>query len=142
MLRLVRAALIGVVAVVLVVGLALLLAQDQETLTIRSAVSAEDPRHPAYLAALVGADLRGASRYVVHTNGQRFFPEMLTAIRTASRRISFESYIYNSTSKIGAEFSQAFEDAARRGVNVQLLLDAAGSTTVSEEDLARLRAAR
>ncbi len=141
MSKLVRAGLIGIVAVVLVVGLALLLAQDQETLTIRSAVSAEDPRHPAYLAALVGADLRGASRYVVHTNGQQFFPAMLTAIRTASRRISFESYIYNSTSTIGAEFSQAFADAARRGVTVQLLLDAAGSSTASEEDLARLRAA-
>ena len=59
--KFVRAGLIGIVAVVLVVGLALLLAQDQETLTIRSAVSAEDPRHTAYLAALVGADLSGAA---------------------------------------------------------------------------------
>jgi len=81
--KFVRAGLIGIVAVVLVVGVALLLAQDQETLTIRSAVSAEDPRHPAYLAALVSADLSGGSRYVVHTNGQQFFPAMLAAIRTA-----------------------------------------------------------
>src|SRR4029079_18200344 len=38
-----------------IVALLLMFAQDQETLKIRSAVSAEDTRHPPYIAALVGA---------------------------------------------------------------------------------------
>ena len=39
-----------------VVAMLLMFAQDQETLKIRSAVGAEEPRHAAYIAALVGGD--------------------------------------------------------------------------------------
>lgn len=135
-----RAGIFFLVAALIVAGL-LALAQDQQTLTIRSAVSAEDPRHPAYLAALVGADLSRGNRYIVHTNGDELFPAMLNAIRGAKRRISFESYIYSSGSEMGAAFTQAFVDAAGRGVKVQLVLDAVGSASLSAEDLERLRGA-
>lgn len=133
-----RAGLVFLVAGAIVAGL-LALAQDQQTLTVRSAVSAEDLRHPAYLAALVGADLSRGNRYIVHTNGDEFFPAMLNAIRGATRRISFESYIYKSGTDMGDAFTQAFVDAAGRGVKVQLVLDAVGSASLSDEDLARLR---
>ena len=122
-----------------VVAVLLLLAQDQQTLTVRSGVSADDPRHPAYLAALVGADLSRGNRYIVHTNGDQIFPAMLAAIRGAKRRISFESYIYKSGTAIASEFTAGFEDAARRGVTVNLVLDAVGAQSLSAEDLKRLR---
>jgi len=48
-----------------VVALMLMFAQDQETLKIRTAVGAEDPRQPAYLAALVGAGLTHGNHYDV-----------------------------------------------------------------------------
>ena len=133
-----RAFVILFVAALAVAGL-LLLAQDQETLTIRSAVSAEDPRHPAYIAALVGADLSTGNRFIVHTNGDQIFPAMLGAIRGAKRRISFESYIYKSGSGIAEEFTRAFEEAARRGVRVNLVLDAVGASSLSDTDQQRLR---
>ena len=123
----------------LIVGGLLILVQDQQTLTIRSSVAAEDPRHPAYLAALVGTDLSRGNRYIVHTNGDQFYPAMLNAIRGATRRISFESYIYKSGTEMEDAFTQAFVDAAARGVKVQLVLDAVGSASLSAEDLARLR---
>jgi cardiolipin synthase len=135
-----RAGIAFLVAGLIVAGL-LALAQDQQTLTVRSSVSAEDLRHPAYLAALVGADLSRGNRYIVYTNGDEFFPAMLNAIRGAKRRISFESYIYKSGTDMGDAFTQAFVDAAARGVKVQLVLDAVGSASLSEEDLARLRGA-
>jgi cardiolipin synthase len=122
-----------------VIAALLLLAQDQETLTIRSAVSAEDPRHQAYIAALVGSDLSTGNHFVVHTNGTQFFPAMLTAIRGAKRRVSFESYIYKSGTAIAEEFTRALEDAARRGVMVNLVLDAVGASSLSRTDLERLR---
>ena len=56
-----------------VVTLLLMLAQDQETLEVRSAVGAEEPRHSAYLAALVGAPLTRGNRYDVLTNGDQIF---------------------------------------------------------------------
>jgi cardiolipin synthase len=124
-----------------VVAVLLLFAQDQETLTLRSAVSAEDPRHPAYLAAIVGSDLTTGNKVTVLTNGDQIFPPMLAAIRGAKRRISFETYIYNSESAIAEEFTAALEEAARRGVKVNLVLDAVGSSSVSEAHLTRLRSA-
>ncbi|HEY0876123.1 MAG TPA: phospholipase D-like domain-containing protein [Vicinamibacterales bacterium] len=123
----------------IVVAVLLLLAQDQQTLTIRSASSAEDPGHSSYLATLVGADLSAGNHYVVHTNGDQFFPVMLDAIRRAKRRISFESYIYTSGTSIADEFTRAFEEAAGRGVMVNLVLDAVGAQSLSAADLQRLR---
>ena len=124
-----------------VIATLLALAQDQVTLTVRSAVSAEDQRHPAYLAALVGANLSRGNRYIVHTNGDQFYPAMLAAVRAAKRRVSFESYIYASGTGIAGEFTRAFEDASRRGVKVNLVLDAVGASSLSDDDLQRLRSA-
>ena len=79
-----------------VVALALLLAQDQETLRPRSAVSAADSRFPEYVAALIGADVTRGNRYEVLTNGDQFFPAMFAAVNQAKKRISFETYIYDT----------------------------------------------
>ena len=86
------------------VGFLLLLAQDQETLRVRSAIAAEDPRSSAYFAALVGSDLSRGNGYDVLTNGDQIFPPMLEAIDNAKRRISFETYVYE-TSEIGDRFT-------------------------------------
>ena len=135
----IRRALKILIGVAVVVTVLLLFAQDQETLTIRSAVSAEDPRHAAYLAALVGADVTNGNKVTVLTNGDQIFPAMLGAIRGATRRISLETYIYNSDSAVAEEFTTALEQAARRGVRVNLVLDAVGASSVSEQHQARLR---
>ena len=66
-----------------IVALLLMLAQDQETLKIRSAIGAEDTRHSAYISALVGAALSRGNRYDVLTNGDQIFPAMLE--RSAAR---------------------------------------------------------
>ena len=78
-----------------IVALGLLLAQDDVVLRLKSAYSAQDPRHAAYLATLLGADMRRGNSYEVLTNGDQIFPSMLEAINTAKRRISFETYIYD-----------------------------------------------
>ena len=135
-----RALITFLIAGVVIAGL-LMLAQDQETLTIKSDVSAQDGRHSAYLAALVGSDLSTGNTFTVHTNGDQFFPAMLIAIRGAKRRISFESYIYKSGTGIAEEFTRAFIEAAGRGVKVNLVLDAVGASSLSDEDLQRLRTA-
>jgi cardiolipin synthase A/B len=124
-----------------VIAILLMFAQDQQTLTIRSGISAEDPRHPSYIAALVGVGLSEGNRYIVHTNGDQIFPAMLNAIRDARRRISFESYIFKSGTSIAEEFTRAFEQAAQRGVVVNLVLDAVGAQSLSEKDLERLKRA-
>jgi cardiolipin synthase A/B len=136
----VRRALVILLVAAGIVALLLMLAQDQETLKVRSAVSAEDPRHSAYLAALVGAALSRGNRYDVLTNGDQIFPPMLEAIKSAKRRISSETYIYDK-GQVADEFTAALEEAARRGVHVNLVVDSVGGSGMEAEDIKRLEAA-
>jgi cardiolipin synthase len=122
-----------VVLVILVIVIALLaLAQDQETLRIESAHAAEDPLFPGYVAALAGGLATGGNRYTVLTNGDQIFAPMLEAVKGARRRISFETYIYNKGT-VGQQFTDAFIAAAKRGVLVQLVVDAIGSNAIPKD---------
>lgn len=124
----------------LVVAILLLLAQDQVTLRMHSAVAATEPDHPNYLAGLLGTQLTRGNRFTVLTNGDQLFPAMLDAIRGAKRRVSFETYIYKK-GRMADEFTRAFEDAARRGVRVNLVIDAVGGSGIDTDHVTRLQAA-
>jgi len=129
--------LLGVVAAG-VAGLAI--AQDQETLKFRSALAADDPRSPIYLASLVGGELTHGNSYEVLTNGDQIYPAMLDAINGAKRRISFETYVYKS-GEMAEKFTAALENAARRGVQVDMVVDEIGSSEMEAEHEERLRKA-
>ena len=59
-------------------------------------------------------------------NGEEAYPAMLKAITKAKRTISFSTYIFDRD-EVGLEFAHAFGDAKRRGVEVRVLIDAAGT---------------
>jgi cardiolipin synthase len=59
-------------------------------------------------------------------NGDEAYPAMLEAIRNAKRTVSFVTYIFDRDG-VGIEFARAFGDATRRGVQVRVLIDAAGT---------------
>jgi cardiolipin synthase len=135
-----RNLIIGIVIGLIVVGMGLVIAQDQETLRVRTSLAATDAAFPGYLAKLSGHPLTAGDSYTVLTNGDTAFPAMLTAIGTAKYRVAFEGYIYSSGSDIARKFSDAFEAAARRGVEVRLVFDSIGAK-VAKEDIARLERA-
>jgi len=58
-------------------------------------------------------------------NGDEIFPAMVQAIEGAKRTVNLESYIY-SDDKAGALITKALVDAARRGVEVRVLVDGTG----------------
>ena len=120
-----RIALKTVAIVGVIIAIALLIAQDQETLRVRSAFGAEDPRFPDYIAAIMGSPLTSVDHYDMLVNGDRLFPAMLQAIEQAKRRISFETYTY-ADGEIGDRFTAAFVAAAKRGVLTTIVLDAVG----------------
>jgi cardiolipin synthase len=120
-----RNLIVGIVVGALVVSAGLLIAQDQETLQVRTDLAASDPRFPTYLSRLLGHTLTADDAYTVHTN-EAAYPAMLAAIEQARHRIVFESYIYQK-SDIGDRFTAAFAAAARRGVSVKLVLDSVGA---------------
>ena len=135
-----RNVLIATGVVVMFIAAGLLIAQDQEVVRVKTSVAAGDSRFPTYLARLVGQELTSGDQYMVHTNGDRAFPAMLDAIAKARHRISFETYIYGGTGVIASKFTAAFEAAARRGVEVRMVLDAMGSK-LDPDHLKRLEAA-
>jgi cardiolipin synthase len=132
------------VYVLLIVGLlvavGLVIAQDQETLRVRTPLGAEDARFPDYLARLVGRPITSGDAYKALRNGVQTFPAMLRAIDNAKQRISFETYIY-SDGEVAAAFTKAFVAAARRGVTVQLVLDSMGASDSSREQIRQLEEA-
>ena len=130
--------ILGCAAVVVALGL--LIAQDQVTLRVRGAIAAGDPRHADYIAGLVAGDLSRGNSFDVLTNGDQIFPAMLEAIESAKRRISFETYIFD-TGELAEKFTAALERAAWRGVEVRLVVDAIGASTMEQKHLNRLRAA-
>ena len=135
-----RNLIIGIVIGVIIVGMGLVIAQDQETLRVKTSLSATDPRFPGYLAKLAGHALSSGDRYTVLTDGDAAFPEMLAAIGAAKHRVAFEGYIYNSQEDIGRQFTDALVAAAQRGVECRLVFDAFGAK-VSDDDTSRLEKA-
>jgi cardiolipin synthase len=138
--RLGRRVLVGVVGAVAVIALALLFAQDQETVRLRSALGAGHAAFPGYAAALTGAHVTAGDRYEVLVNGSRIFPAMLDAIARARRRVSLETYIYDQGA-VADRFTAALVAAARRGVSVRVIVDAVGAAAMAPDSVRALREA-
>ncbi len=71
-------------------------------------------------------------------NGDAFYPSMLKAIREATESINFEVYIFEPD-EIGRQFMEAFEERARAGVEVRLLVDGFGSWKLRRQHRYQLR---
>ncbi len=80
--------------------------------------------------ALSGAPLSAGNRVEILRNGARIFPSMLAAIRSSTRTINMEFYIYWD-GEVGRMFAEALAERARAGVQVKIILDAVGSATMS-----------
>jgi len=73
----------------------------------------------------------------VFANGNHFFMAMLADINAAKKSIAVETYIFHND-KLGQRMAHALMDAAKRGVEVRILVDGAGSpkwTTAFAEKL-------
>ena len=110
-----------------VVGMLLFIAQDPRTLRVRSAFGASDADFPDYIATLIGAPMTSGDSYEVLQNGDEFYTSMLQAVRGAKKTIALETYNFNK-GEIGETFTVALVDAAKRGVEVRLVLDAFGAS--------------
>jgi cardiolipin synthase len=133
--------LVGAITIILtLIGVGLVIAQDQETLRIRTPLAATDPRFPDYLATLIGNPLTAGDTYIVHTNGDQAFPAMLAAIDAAKSRVAFETYIFG-TGQVAERFATALEAAGRRGVSCQVVLDSVGASNMDARTIEGLEAA-
>jgi len=70
--------------------------------------------------------LEPGNRIEILTNGAKFYPAMLEAIRAARETVNMECYIFK-TGVVGDQFIEALAERARAGVRVTLVMDAIGS---------------
>ncbi|HEY7114711.1 MAG TPA: phospholipase D-like domain-containing protein [Thermoanaerobaculia bacterium] len=73
-----------------------------------------------------GTPMVGGNTATLLINGDEIFPAMLRDIRQAHKSVNLESYIFQPDDA-GRQFADAMIVAARRGVEVRLLVDAWGS---------------
>lgn len=77
--------------------------------------------------ALTGLPLSAGNYLAPLFNGEQAYPIMLDAINTARRHVYLETYIFNDGAT-GREFCRALGRAARRGVDVRLIVDGVGGS--------------
>jgi cardiolipin synthase len=89
------------------------------------------------LIGLTGAPFLAGNTLTILNNGDEFYPSMLEAIAKAKHSITIEAYIYWD-GEIGLNFAKALAGRARAGVEVKILLDAVGSSTIGQRILSEL----
>jgi cardiolipin synthase len=90
------------------------------------------------LASHINAPIIDGNRVELLENGVEIFPPMLDAIRNAEETIHLLTYIYWS-GDIAVEFATALADAAQRGVEVRVLLDAFGAKRMEDRLIETMR---
>lgn len=130
--------ILATIALTLIAGLvALNFATGEKKIdqTIVRRYAAGDPAFARAMGVLLGPAILPNNSFEALLNGDRIFPSMLAAIRSAQKTITFESYIYWSEA-IGKEFADTLAERARAGVKVHVLLDWVGSNKMDPSHLA------
>ena len=92
------------------------------------------------MGLLLGPPLAEGNDARALVNGDEIFPAMLSAIGSAQRTITFETYVYWS-GDIGRRFGEALAERAAAGVQVLVMLDWFGSGALNERAIERMRQA-
>lgn len=132
-----------VIAVLLTLAATLLIAnfntgEKKIQAKVESLYAVTDPQFLRSMGVLLGPTIMEGNRVEHLENGREIFPSMLAAIRSATKTITFETYIYWS-GNIGKVFVEALSERARNGVKVHVLLDWVGSAKMDEDMLDQLR---
>jgi cardiolipin synthase len=84
------------------------------------------------LAAHTDAAIVSGNRVELLFNGDQIFPAMLEAIRSAQKSITYQQYLYEDGA-IAHEMAEAFAERCRGGVQVKILLDSLGSSSLPQD---------
>lgn len=135
------AGLVALTVLVTLVGVNLMSDDEKEVRRkVEHKYAVADPQFLRTMGTLLGPPLVGGNRTETLINGDRIFPSMLAAIRSAQRTITFETYIYWS-GKVGKDFADALSERARAGVRVHILIDWVGSQKMEQALLEQMTAA-
>ncbi|HYD62296.1 MAG TPA: cardiolipin synthase [Noviherbaspirillum sp.] len=105
---------------------------------IESRYGVRDPQFLRAMGVLLGPSVLEGNNIEHLENGDRIFPAMLQAIRSAKHTIVFETFIYWS-GEVGRAFADALRERAQAGVKVHVLLDWVGSAKMERKLLEKMR---
>jgi cardiolipin synthase len=97
----------------------------------------------AFMRALAGAvaqQVLAGNELTLLQNGVEIFPALFEAMVAARESIHFSTFIYEFGS-VPDRFADALSAAARRGIEVRVVLDSRGSKTIQPQLIAKMRAA-
>ncbi|MET0334261.1 MAG: cardiolipin synthase ClsB, partial [Rhizobacter sp.] len=80
------------------------------------------------------------NQFTLLENGEAFFPAVFDAIANAKREVLLETFILFED-KVGLDLHKVLVDAAKRGVQVEMLIDGFGSPDLSEQFIGELTSA-
>jgi cardiolipin synthase len=107
-------------------GCTLISADKRSVYKYDNPLKVEDAAFRRSLDAFGNAMVTGNHAEILN-NGDAIFPAMTEAIRNARMTVNLESYIFKDD-KAGAIIAGALIDAARRGIEVRVLVDGTGSS--------------
>lgn len=112
--------------------------EKEITQRVEHLYAVSDPQFLRSMGVLLGPALVSGNRIDTLLNGNQIFPAMLTAIRTAEKTITFETYIYWS-GNIGKMFVETLSQKAWQGVQIHILLDWVGSQKMEQSAIQTMR---
>jgi cardiolipin synthase A/B len=127
-----------VAALVLAIGANLKTTERRLLYRPRRLYTSGDADFRRALGILLGPPLVPGNRITTLVNGSQIYAAMLGAIRSAQTNITFETFVFRDG--VGATFVEELSAAARRGVEVRMLLDWLGSRTMDHNLLQAARA--
>jgi cardiolipin synthase len=101
---------------------------------------AGEPQFVRSVGSLLGPGIVRGNTVRALCNGDEIFPAMLDAIRSATRTICFETFIYWSGA-IGRELAAALIERARAGVKIHVVLDWVGSGKMNQSLIEEMKQA-
>jgi cardiolipin synthase len=131
---------VGVVVVVYVTASVNAEARQQDDVVSVSPILTHPKEFLRALGAVTGRQLIAGNDVRIYQNGDEIFPPMLEAIGSARDSVHFATYVYDA-GEIPDRFASAFADAARRGVEVRVVLDRHGAKEIPPALVSRMKAA-
>ncbi len=89
-------------------------------------VGLDTQEYARMVEGMTGSHLQGGSDLQVLTNGENFYAAELEAIQHAKQTVNIEAYIVEK-GEVSKKFVDALAERARAGVEVKMVVDAAGS---------------
>jgi cardiolipin synthase len=92
------------------------------------------------LTALIGSSIQQGNHIESFQNGHAFFPVLRKHIQEAQNSINFETFAYWG-GKIGEDIAGDLMQAAKRGVECNLVLDGFGARTLKQKEIKDMKKA-